>query len=163
MRSTTAKPRAQRARARGTELALIASVKHDDQVYRWMTPCPRTVGRDATIARAHAEMHELGIRHLPVLDEGHLVGVLSESDLAFAERFVDAGRVLVGEIMTPDPYVVVPYAPLAEVAEVMASRRLGSAIVVDKGNVIGVFTTTDALRALAEGHRDRSPTSPPTT
>lgn len=125
-------------------------MKPDDQVYRWMTPCPQTIDRDATMADARARMRLLGIRHLPVLDHGELVGVISDGDLSFAERFVDARATAVGDVMTSDPFLAVPYAPLAEVAEVMAKRKYGTAIVVDRGNVVGVFTVTDALRAIAE-------------
>ena len=52
--------------------------------------------------------------------------------------------------MVPDPYEVTPEAPLAEVVATLLERRIGSAIVIDEGRVVGVFTTVDALRALAE-------------
>lgn len=125
-------------------------MKPDDQVYRWMTPCPQTIEREATMAEARAQMRKLGIRHLPVLDHGQLVGVISEGDLSFAERFVDARGTAVGDVMTKEPYMAVPYAPLADVAEAMARNKYGTAIVIDRGNVVGVFTATDALRAIAE-------------
>jgi CBS domain-containing protein len=125
-------------------------MKPDDQVYRWMTPCPHTVARTATMASARAVMRTYDIRHLPVLDEGALVGIVSERDLSFAERFVDPNAMTVGDVMTPDPYVVVPFEPLANVAEEMARHKYGAAIVVGKGSVIGVFSAIDALRALAE-------------
>jgi acetoin utilization protein AcuB len=51
--------------------------------------------------------------------------------------------------MSADPYTVPPGTALEEVAAAMAERKLGSAIVVDRGSVIGLFTTVDALRALA--------------
>ncbi len=125
-------------------------MKPEDQVYRWMTPCPQTIEREATMAEARAQMRKLGIRHLPVLDDGQLVGVVSERDLSFAERFVDARETSVGDVMTKEPYMAVPYAPLADVAQAMAQNRYGTAIVIDRGNVVGVFTATDALRAIAE-------------
>lgn len=125
-------------------------MKPDDQIYRWMTPCPQTIEREATMAEARAQMRRLGIRHLPVLDHGQLVGVVSERDLSFAERFVDARDTSVGDVMTTDPFMAVPYAPLADVAETMAQKKYGAAIVIDRGNVVGMFTATDALRAIAE-------------
>jgi acetoin utilization protein AcuB len=51
--------------------------------------------------------------------------------------------------MAGEPYTVAPDAPLEEVATRMADRKLGSALVVDRGSVVGLFTTVDALRALA--------------
>lgn len=52
--------------------------------------------------------------------------------------------------MAKDPYFALPSTPLAEVADEMAKRRIGAAVVIDSGNVVGVFTAVDALRALAE-------------
>jgi acetoin utilization protein AcuB len=133
-------------------------MKPSDQVYRWMTPCPQTAGRDATMAEARAEMRRYGVRHLPVVDMGELVGIVSDRDLSFAERFTDPRSTPVGDVMTKDPYVTVPYAPLVDVAHAMASDKYGAAIVVDRGSIVGVFTAMDALRAIAEGHGRREPT-----
>ena len=130
-------------------------MKFGDQVYRWMTPAPFTVTRDTGLAAAHETMRRHEIRHLPILDEGDLVGVVDERDLAIAERFPEAQRMAVGEIMSPEPYAVHPSTPLAEVAGEMAKRRHGVAIVVAKGHVVGVFTAVDGLRALAEDQNRR--------
>jgi len=76
---------------------------------------------------------------------------VSQRDLYLAESLagVDPATDTVREAMSGEPYAVPPGAPLEEVAATMAERKLGSAIVVDRGAVIGVFTTVDALRALA--------------
>jgi acetoin utilization protein AcuB len=116
-----------------------------------MTVSPVVIGSDRTLADARRLMRERGIRHLPVVDAGALVGVVSQRDLYLAEtlRGVDPATDTVREAMSADPYAVPPGAALEEVATTMAERRLGSAIVVDRGSVIGLFTTVDALRALA--------------
>jgi len=118
----------------------------------YMTRSPHSIGFDQTLARAHALMREERIRHLPVLVGGRLVGMLSERDLAFIEglRDVDSQKLRVEEAMTPMPYVVEPTTPLAKVAREMFAHRYGSAVVMEEGHVVGVFTTTDALRALSE-------------
>jgi acetoin utilization protein AcuB len=125
-------------------------MKKNDQVFRWMTPCPQTIHANATVFDAFVTMRRFGIRHLPVIDDGQLVGILSDRDIALAERFVDPRTASVASVMTTDPYVVVPFTPLVEVAETMARHKYGSAIVIDNGNVVGVFTVVDALRAIAE-------------
>lgn len=122
-------------------------------VGEWMTSQPHTIGDDQTLASARERMHHWQVRHLPVLHGGHLVGVLSERDIHLAEALpdVDVTRVRVDEAMTADPWTTRATAPLAEVAAMMAERRIGTAIIVDADErVVGVFTTTDALRALAE-------------
>ena len=74
-------------------------------------------------------MRERGVRHLPVVVDGKLVGVVSQRDLYLLEtlRGVDVGRELVEEAMSDEPFVVAPDAPLEEVAEAMANQqaRLG--------------------------------------
>lgn len=119
-------------------------------ISRHMTRALHTIGIDQSLATAHRFMREHHIRHLPVLADGALVGIVSLRDLNFIEAIagVDPNTVTVEDAMTPDPYVVGPNEPLEDVAAVMAERKLGSAIVVEEGRVAGIFTTVDALGAL---------------
>lgn len=122
------------------------------KVYKYMTPSPHSIGREQTLAQAHTIMRANHIRHLPVLDGGVLVGLVSERDLRFIEtlRDVELAVVKVEEAMAPDPYFVNVDTPVRDVAAMMIEHRYGSAIVVDKGHVVGIFTTIDALRALVD-------------
>jgi acetoin utilization protein AcuB len=116
-----------------------------------MTVSPVVIGSDRTLAEAHRLMRERGFRHLPVVDGGRLVGLVSQRDLYLLETLkgVDPATETVREAMSEEPYTVPPDAPLEEVATRMADRKLGSALVVHRGSVVGLFTTVDALRALA--------------
>jgi acetoin utilization protein AcuB len=124
----------------------------DKTIADYMTTSPHSVGYDQPLKHAHDVMREHHIRHLPVLNGGRLVGLLSDRDLAFVEnlRDVDAAKVRVDDAMTPTPYSVKKTAMLGQVAREMAEHRYGSAVVMENDHVIGVFTTTDALRALAD-------------
>jgi acetoin utilization protein AcuB len=115
-----------------------------------MTPSPHSIGRDQTLAAAHKLMREHHIRHLPVLQAGKLVGIVTDRDLHLVETLQDVNPevVLVDDAQTPDPYCVAPNALLTEVVATMAERKLGCAIVVDDERLVGIFTTIDALRAL---------------
>ena len=119
-------------------------------IRRFMTVGPHVITSRHTLAEAHQTMRERGVRHLPVVDDGHLKGIVSQRDLYLLEtlRGVDAARELVEEAMSSEPFVVAPEAALEEVAEAMASQKHGSALVVEQAAVIGIFTTTDALKAL---------------
>lgn len=120
---------------------------------RYMTRQPWTIRSDATMTQAHALMRRHTIRHLPVLDGGALVGLVSERDLHLIETLPgsDPAVVTVEEAMTSDVYTVDPEAPIDVVVEHMANRKQGSAIVVDRnGIVVGIFTTVDALQVLAD-------------
>ena len=97
-------------------------------------------------------MLDQGIRHLPVLDGGKIVGLLSERDLLLVESLpgVNPTDVRVEEAMVQNVFTVEPETPVGEVVETMIERKLGSALVTEGERVIGVFTTIDALRALHE-------------
>jgi acetoin utilization protein AcuB len=118
-----------------------------------MTPAPVCISLDADLEEAVKLMQEHGIRHLPVMDGDDLAGVVTDRDLGMIESLLpdEWERIVVAEAMTPEPYTVTPDAPLWEVAKQMAREKFGCAVVADEeGTVIGLFTTTDALRVLAD-------------
>ncbi len=121
-------------------------------VQKYMTPAPHSIGVDQPISRAHAVMREHRIRHLPVLSGGRLMGVVSERDLHIMETIagVDPRQVGVNEAMSTVVYAVPPETPLDEVAREMAEHRYGCVVVMEHERVVGIFTTVDLARALAE-------------
>ena len=127
-------------------------------VLQYMSTSPHSIGRDQTLATAHKLMRAHTIRHLPVLDGGKLVGMLTVRDLHLIEtlRDVDPEEVTVEEAMSTTVYAVSPEAPLDGVAEEMATHKYGSAVVMQHDKVVGIFTTVDACRALAELLRARA-------
>lgn len=121
-------------------------------ISRYMTALPLTIGRTLSLALARQQMNRLSIRHLPVLDGGKLVGVLSLRDIELIESLpgVSADNAAVEEAMSQDVLTVAPSDELPEVARRMADRKYGSAVVLEGDQVIGIFTTIDALRAIGE-------------
>lgn len=117
-----------------------------------MTRTPHLIGAEQSMKSAHELMRKHEIRHLPVLHGGKLIGLLSLRDLHLVETLphVDPETVRVEEAMTQDVYAVEPKTPLKQVVTEMATRKLGSAVVVEGTKVVGVFTTVDALDLLAE-------------
>lgn len=122
------------------------------KLQKYMTTTPVTIGKGQTLAAAYKIMKEHRIRHLPVLDGGALLGILSDRDLHFVEslRDVDPEKVLVEDAMTPEVYTVSPDSGLDEVVGEMAQHKYGSAVVMHAGRVVGIFTAVDALSAFAE-------------
>ena len=116
-----------------------------------MTPRPKTIGAEQTLATAKKVMRELGVRHLPVLHGGHIEGIISSRDIALVERLpgIDTNTLEVAEAMSMEPYVVSPDTPMDEVAREMAEHKYGAVVVMEGTAVVGIFTTVDALRALA--------------
>jgi acetoin utilization protein AcuB len=111
-----------------------------------------SVGKGQSLATAHDMMRANQIRHLPVLEGGKLVGIVSLRDLHLVETLpdVDPNEVKVEDAMTEDVYGVRRTENLGMVAAHMAEHKLGCAVVLEGNKVVGVFTTVDALRALAD-------------
>jgi acetoin utilization protein AcuB len=126
-------------------------------IREFMSTCPETIEADELLSEARSRMTASGIRHLPVVRDGRLVGLLSDRDVLLAESLLrdDAHRsrtLVVREAMTEVVFTCGPEAHLHAVAHEMAHDKHGSAIVVDPMHptkVLGVFTTIDALRALS--------------
>jgi len=96
-------------------------------------------------------MRRNNIRHLPILADGVLKGVVSQRDLYFFESIDDDDpkNVTVAEVMTEQVLSVSSDTLVTDVARQMAKHKYGSAIVIDEGAVVGIFTTMDALTVLA--------------
>lgn len=118
-----------------------------------MTRSPHSIGQEQTLAKAKEMMHSLGVRHLPVKHAGKLTGIITQRDIDFALR-VDhqaESRILVADALTEEVYSVTPQQSVAHVAQAMAEKRIGCAVVVDDHHaVIGIFTAVDACRVLGE-------------
>lgn len=101
------------------------------------------------------------IRHMPVVRDGRLVGILSQRDLfrgavSSVLHFRPAaerewlGKIRVAEVMTADVVAAEPEWPIRRAVETMLERRIGCLPVVDgDGRVVGVLSETDCLRLLA--------------
>src|SRR4051812_19984332 len=120
-------------------------------VHRYMTLHPRTVSRHDPMSRAHEIMREHGFRHLPVLEDGKLVGMLSDRDLRLGEaRSTDPDAVPVEDVMSRCVIAVTPETPLDEAIELMTAARCSSLVAIGKTGVVGILTATDALFALTD-------------
>lgn len=120
-----------------------------------MTRGPATIEVTASVAAAHEMMRTRHCRHLPVVKDGELVGVVSERDLFVLGSLsgADDDIDVVGEAMSKHVYTTTPDAKLRDVARVMAAERYGSAIILENGRISGIFTATDAFRHLVAALR----------
>jgi acetoin utilization protein AcuB len=126
-------------------------------IQKYMTTSPHSVGVEQPLSIAHAMMHEHSIRHLPVLHGGKLVGLLTDRDLHLVESLagVDPTKVKVEDAMSTVVYATKPETPLDEVVSTMGEHKYGSAVIMQNEKVVGIFTTVDVCRALAELLRSR--------
>lgn len=119
-------------------------------VQEFMTPEVITIQADAPLKQAMQLMRERAVRHLPVVEHGVLVGIVSERDVHDARmlRTVDLATARVALVVSVPPLTVPPDMPLSDVAARMIDRRVGSVIVTQDSRIVGIFTTHDALLAL---------------
>lgn len=119
------------------------------QIMKYMTTTPLTIEKDAPLIEAASLMQKHHIRHLPVLYQGKIEGVLSSTDVALIKGLngVDMEKLKVYDCFTPNPYKVTPETMLDEVLEEMAEKKYGCVLVNDNDQLVGIFTWVDALKA----------------
>jgi acetoin utilization protein AcuB len=108
-----------------------------------------------TAGEALAVCRERRIRHLPVLEEGRLVGIVSDRDLRSAapglgDRASALERIRVSEVMTRDVATAHPHDPIEEAANRMREGRIGCLPVVEGERLVGILTSSDVMEALAQ-------------
>lgn len=125
-----------------------------------MTRNVSTVDHEATLLDAVLLLRSSGFRHLPVVNNGRVVGVLSDRDLQRASPSMLAklspeeyNRIFettpITKVMARDPVTVTPETPVKDVVQLMHDEKFGSLPVVEGGNkLVGIVTTTDLLGVL---------------
>ncbi len=117
-----------------------------------MSHLPAEVDRHDPVSDIAEKMREQHCHHIPVMDGSHLYGILSREDLheLTLREQATAKELVAGDVCSRDLLTVHPLMPIAEVAKEMIDRKVGSALVTDGGVLVGIFTSTDALRLIAE-------------
>ena len=125
-----------------------------------MTREVKTLGRNDTLDIARDVMVLGRIRHLPVLDDGKVVGVVSQRDLFSAGLVAALGygsrtqttllkTVNVKEVMSEPPITVSPEVRVKKAARLMMEKKIGCLPVVEGETLVGLVTETDLLRLIA--------------
>ena len=126
-------------------------MKAEKRVENSMTSAPRFATKSMSVKQAWQVLKEGDFRHLPVIEAGKVVGVVSDRDLRQAVAVSDRVELAVSEVMTQEPYSASIGTPLIEVVQEMIEHKYGCAVVLDSmGHVAGIFTRTDAMRILAD-------------
>jgi CBS domain-containing protein len=107
---------------------------------------------EINLAAARRIMQRRHIRHLPVVKQGKLVGILSDRDLLQYEGAVmDGSTTPVGAAMTPSPMTCPISTTVSRVAQMMLEHKIDSVPVVDTaGLLVGLVTSSDLLQLLVE-------------
>jgi acetoin utilization protein AcuB len=136
-------------------------------VQDWMTRNLVTLSSASSVAEALILCRDRRIRHIPILDEGRLVGIVSDRDLRDAspalgdpERARTLREIRVGDVMTREVVTVYPQDSIENAAQQMYELKIESLPVVvegpladegsavDEGELLGIVTSSDVMRAL---------------
>jgi len=160
-------------RARGLERSTVASAKclsglnlrveEAMKARKVMRLEVTTVPLELSVEQAHTLMLKLGVRHLPVVSEHKLAGILSDRDVLLACTRNADGTFLypsltVGEVMTLSPEVAGPDVHVAQLAQAMVEGKIDALPIVSKDNeLLGLVTSTDLMLLLTEMPSETEP------
>lgn len=125
----------------------------------WMSRDLLTAAPTTPVLEAARSMAQRRVRHLLIVEptqSRHLVGIVSSHDLylaaesginPFSPLAVDRGLRSVATIMTPRPLAIAPTTSIAEAARILRDKKYGALPVVDRGELVGILTEHDILRA----------------
>lgn len=129
------------------------------RVRDYMTPEPQTLDITSTLLDAVLLIRRAELRHIPILQDGRLVGILTDRDVGRVapsilspvspqeyNRFFEDTPV--GKVMTRNPLRISPEATLAEAVHLLYINKLGCLPVLDGEQLTGIITVSDMLRAL---------------
>lgn len=134
------------------------------RVCELMTAKPITVDPETPMLEARQRMVEKRIRHLVVVENARVVGIVTDRDirlnlpspatsLSVWEINYLLAQLTVGGVMSAAVIVVDPDRPVAEAARIMMDHKIGALPVVDEGRLVGIITESDFVRAMAgSGH-----------
>ncbi len=114
------------------------------QIINLMTVDPITIDQHDKLSKAKAIMTAGNFRRVPVVDDGRLVGILTERDLHKYSGFLESTRVTAA--MRTSLITVTPYDTVEDAALLMLKHKIGGLPVVAEGRLVGIVTTTDLLK-----------------
>ena len=132
-----------------------------------MTCDPASVGPNDSLQRVIELLRRRDIRSVPVLEDGRLIGIVTDRDVRQVAPayplFRDEDEIrrytenlTVTAAMTADPMTVSPDTPLVEAAKVLETYRISSLPVLDHDRLVGMLTVTDLLRAFVEQNEEKA-------
>jgi|SRR5208282_378273 len=115
------------------------------QIINLMTSDPVTINPHENLSKAKSIMETGGFRRVPVVDDGRLVGILTERDLHKYSGFLESTRV--NAAMRTVLVTLTPHNTVEDAARLMLKHKIGGLPIVADGKLVGIVTTSDLLRA----------------
>jgi len=117
-------------------------------VNQWMKTNPVTVTSEDYLATAQEKMRAGSFRHLPVVDDGKLIGIITDRDLR--QHMGHLERTKVNAATTENAVTVGPRTTLEEAAKLLLKHKINGLPVMDGGRLTGMITTSDILKAFLD-------------
>lgn len=136
------------------------------QVKDWMNSHVITISGSSTLPDAYWLMLEDGVRRLPVVEDGALVGIVTLEDLRRMDPIKVAGldviqisnmlsRLPVRRLMTENPKTIAPTTSLVDAARLMLGNKISALPVLDGGKLVGIITESDIFRAFVKAEEQK--------
>jgi acetoin utilization protein AcuB len=131
----------------------------NELVKKYMSLDPIVIGPDTTLPEAHQLMKAAGVRRLPVVASGVMVGLITLEDirdaspdesasLSIYELNYELANLSIGQVMTPDPISVSATATIQEASNLMLAHGISGLPVVEGSTLVGIITESDIFRLL---------------
>lgn len=113
-----------------------------------MTKTPVTVSPNDTLAQAQEKLRNGGFRQMPVVDNGRLVGIITDRDIRRHGRHSAVAKVQ--SAMTNELITASSFMPIEEAAQLMLRHKIGGLPVVQGDELTGIISTSDILQAFVD-------------
>ena len=127
----------------------------DDTMKAYLKDGVHMVEPSAGVLEVFNLMKSKKVRHIPVVEKGEAVGVISDRDVQFINHAGDAFQLKASDVMTTEPYSVDSLTSIPHVINVMDQKKINSVLIHDENHkIVGIFTSTDALQILADHYKN---------
>lgn len=110
---------------------------------------PKSAAPNTPVAEVRSLMESEGYKQLPVLQQGKLVGIITERDLCISVHSPIKSDMTVGDCMTGDPITVTPETPIFRTAQMLSTYKFGALPVVEGEKLVGLITASLLLSYFA--------------
>ncbi len=138
----------------------MGAARKEHLVRDYMTSTLQTLRPDDRLIDAELLIRRAGVRHIPVMQDDLMVGLLSERDVRrYSPSILDSTpdeynrifeQTLVGMVMTRDVMTIPPDTTLVEAVSMLLAQHRGCLPVMEEGKLVGILTRRDILRATIE-------------
>ena len=119
-------------------------------IANYMTPNPLTIGPRAGVEEALNALRQKNVRHLPVVDKGKILGIITDKDIRSTLDPTVLSELTMADIMTKNPVTVPIDASIQDAARLIFEKKTTGLLVTKNGQLVGIVTLADMLKVLVE-------------